>query len=274
MRSGRLRFPESSTAEKAIRPVTGWAIRTDAEYRETEATVAAFLAPESPAHALQAALAEYDAREDVHIWLDDFWRTRYVGRRDRIAVNATFFFLFEDSPLGQVERAAELISGARAYKQLLDEERLEPAAQRGQPLSMQQYRYLFSATRIPGAPLDTVRAPYRQGCPGPSRERHIVVLHNGRIVALTSSARRGCRTPPAEIAEALRNFIAATAQAAEPDTAVGHLTTAARATWAASRQGTAGRRSRQPGDARPARARAALRRAGGSRPRRCARGRG
>ena len=45
---------------------------------------------------VQADLAAYDKRDDVESWLDEFWRDRYLGRRDRIALNANFFFLFGD----------------------------------------------------------------------------------------------------------------------------------------------------------------------------------
>ena len=125
----------------------------------TEEAVRAFLAPDSAAHRLQRALEEYDARPDVSSWLDDFWRERYLGRRDRIALNANFFFLFEDAAHAQVERAAALIAAALDYKSQLDREQLPPVLQRGRPLSMEQTRYLFSTTRIPRHGQDGVRSP-------------------------------------------------------------------------------------------------------------------
>src|ERR1700752_3001321 len=62
------------------------------ECATTERAVAAFLAPTSPARTLQAALHAFDARPGVRSWLDAFWPYRYLGRRDRIALNANFFF--------------------------------------------------------------------------------------------------------------------------------------------------------------------------------------
>ncbi len=85
---------------------------TSEQLEATEQAVRSFLAPDSPARLLQAALEEYDARPDVHSWLDDFWRQRYLGRRARIALNANFFFLFQDTAQGQVARAAGLILAA------------------------------------------------------------------------------------------------------------------------------------------------------------------
>ncbi len=46
---------------------------------------------------------------------------------------------------------------------------------------MEQNKFLFSETRIPGMVQDTVRVPYSDEWPGPSRARHIVVLVGGRM---------------------------------------------------------------------------------------------
>src|SRR5262249_39156591 len=85
------------------------------ELAETEAAVTAFQHPDSPAHKLHAALEQYDATDGVHSWLDEFWRSRYLGRRDRIALNANFFYLFNDTGQRQLERAAGLIAAAVNY---------------------------------------------------------------------------------------------------------------------------------------------------------------
>src|SRR3954464_7723984 len=140
---------------------------TPEQWRETEVAVDAFLRPDSGAHVLQGALEKFDACEGVHSWLDEFWPYRYLGRRDRIAPNATFFFLCPSSEGDQRRRAAVLAMAAVQYKLLLDDERVPPVLQRGQPLSMEQNKYLFSTTRIPGLVQDTVRAPYSEAHPGP-----------------------------------------------------------------------------------------------------------
>lgn len=200
------------------------------ERAETERAVADLLAPASPAHALHADLVAYDAQPGVASWLDDFWRDRYLGRRDRIALNANFFFLFEDSDLGQVERAAHLTASAVTYKLSIDDETLPVAEQRGAPLSMQQNRYLFSATRIPGDPRDSSRTPYTDDWPGPSQERHVVVLHRGAAVAVDVIDPDGRPYTADEIATGLRAVLREA-----PGDGVGALTSKARAEWAASR---------------------------------------
>jgi len=206
------------------------------ELKATQSAVDAFLQPESAAHALQRALSAYDAQPGVSSWLDTFWPSRYLGRRDRIALNANFFFVFQPSSDSQVARAAGLIAGALHYKLLLDEERLPPAAQRGQPLSMEQNKSLFSETRIPGALQDSVRMPYTDAWPGPSREKHIVVFYRGHAYRLDVYGSAGKPHTLDELQAALSDLIARTDKPQPDDEAIGHLTTKARADWAASRQ--------------------------------------
>ncbi|MFC9974362.1 choline/carnitine O-acyltransferase [Spirillospora sp. NPDC127200] len=219
---------------------------TAGELAETEAAVADFLRPDSAARKLHAALERYDAEPGVRSWLDTFWPYRYLGRRDRIALNANFFFLFQDAGQDQVERAAGLIAGAVAYKLLLDQERVEPVVQRGRPLSMEQNKYLFSTTRIPGEVQDTVRAPYSQEWPGPSRARHIVVFFRGRMFRMDVLGEGGLPHTTEEYREGLRTVMKAGAAPAGPDASVGHLTTMARAEWAETR---AALLARDPGNA-------------------------
>lgn len=219
---------------------------TSEQLVQTRAAVEDFLAPDSPAWVLQAALERYDAEPGVHSWLDTFWPYRYLGRRDRIALNANFFFLFRDGPPAgpQVEgagepqpaRAAQLVAAAIDVKRRLDAECFAPAVQRGVPLSMEQYKYLFSTTRIPGPEQDSVRAPYSAQHPGPSRARHIVVFTGGRMVRLDVVDAEGRPYPVPEIAAALRAIRQAAADAPGAVESVGHLTTMARAEWAQHRQ--------------------------------------
>lgn len=221
------------TLEDSGRRFLEWCapLLTPDELAETEAAVAEFLS--GPGLELQAALEEYDRSPGVHSWLDTFWPYRYLGRRDRIALNANFFFLFQDSPLGQVERAAELTASAVDYKLRLDDELLPPVLVRGAPQSMVQHKYLFSATRIPGEVLDTARTPYREGWEGPSRERHIVVFHRDTPFRMDVLAEDGRPYSPTQLADGLRAILK---DDHVTDVPAGHFTTKARAEWAATRQ--------------------------------------
>ncbi|MFD3743533.1 choline/carnitine O-acyltransferase [Nocardia sp. NPDC058633] len=213
------------------------------EYATTEGAVAELLRPGGAGRALHAALADYDATPGVGSWLDEFWPSRYLGRRDRIAINANFVFLFrDDTPLaastvaGQAERAAAIIGAAVDYKLALDAEKIAPVTQRGQALSMWQNKYLFSETRIPGEIQDSVRKPYSPEWPGPSDARHIAVFYRGNIFRMDVIGPDGAPYAFDDVVDGLRAVIKGGTKPAATDTSVGHLTTKARALWARSRE--------------------------------------
>ncbi len=231
------RVPLPTLAETCERFLAWCApLLTAGELAQTEAAVAAFAHPDGPGPKLHAALQRYDASDGVDSWLDAFWEYRYLGRRDRIALNANFFFLFNDTGQGQLERAAGLIASIVSYKLRLDAELIPPVISRGRALSMEQNKFLFSTTRIPGPVQDTVRRPYTAHWPGPSRARHILVLVRGNMFRLDVLGPDGRPYTLDDLTEGLRAVQAAGARRAAPDTCVGHLTTKARAEWAASRQ--------------------------------------
>ncbi len=229
------------TLEESCERFLSWCapLLTPAELAQTQAEVTAFLRPGGPGRALHAALEEFNDAPGTHSWLDTFWPYRYLGRRDRIALNANFFFLFKDADLPQVERAAGLIAAALDYKRLIDGQLLPPAVVRGQPQTMEQNKYLFSTTRIPGAELDTVRSPYTPQWPGPSQARHVVVFFRGAMFRLDVLGADGVPHSLDDLAAGLRAVIAGGARPGAEDAeerSAGHLTTMARAEWAAARQ--------------------------------------
>lgn len=231
------RVPLPTLEESCERFLAWCAPLIDADQRAaTEAEVAAFLRPGGWGQVLQSELEKYDSAEGVHSWLDTFWPYRYLGRRDRIALNANFFFLFQDAGQSQVERAAGLIGSAVGYKQQVDRELIPPVAQRGVPQSMEQHKFLFSSTRIPGAEQDTSRTPYSAQWPGPSRERHIVVFFRGSMFRMEVLGADGVPHSLEDLQAGLRAVMEAGAEPAAADSSVGHLTTMARAEWAAARQ--------------------------------------
>jgi carnitine O-acetyltransferase len=234
------------TLEASCERFLAWCapLLTAGELAATQAEVAAFLRPDSPGRVLHAALEEYDATDGVHSWLDTFWPYRYLGRRDRIALNANFFFLFQDTGHAQVERAAGLIAAALNYKRQLDQELIPPVTLRGQAQSMVQNKFLFSTTRIPGAQQDTVRAPYSEQSPGPSMARHIVVFHRGNMFRLDVLGPDGVPHSLEDLEAGLRAVMKSGSEPAGPDTSVGHLTTMARAEWAAARESLLARHPR------------------------------
>ncbi|AYF77504.1 choline/carnitine O-acyltransferase [Nocardia yunnanensis] len=212
---------------------------TSDQYAATAAAVEDLLRPDSPARTLHADLERFDRTPGVGSWLDEFWPSRYLGRRDRIALNANFFFLFRDDTVlatstgaDQSERAAALITAAVDYKLRLDREEIPPATQRGTRLNMAQNKFLFSETRIPGAPQDTVRVPYSDEWPGHSEARHIVVFYRGNMFRMDVVGAGGAPYTPEDLAAGLRAVMKAGARRAPVNVSPGHLTTMARADWA------------------------------------------
>ncbi|ANY07107.1 choline/carnitine O-acyltransferase [Pseudonocardia sp. HH130630-07] len=206
---------------------------TPDEYARTEDAARELLVPGGTAEILQADLERFDA--SAHSWLDEFWPSRYLGRRDRIALNANFFFQFGPGTPDQCLRAAELATAALGHKADLDAGTFPPLSTRGGAQSMDQSRHVFSTTRIPGAEQDTVRTPYSDAWPGPSAERHVVVLSRGRIHRLDVVGPDGALHTVDEIAQALREIRDAHRDRTPLTESVGSLTTMARAGWAATR---------------------------------------
>lgn len=204
------------------------------EYDRTERAARELLVPGGTASVLQADLERFDA--SAYSWLDEFWPSRYLGRRDRIALNANFFFLFGPGSSDPCVRAAELAVAALRHKTDLDAGTFPPVAPRGVAQSMDQSRHVFSTTRIPGDPQDSVRTPYSESWPGPSTEWHVVVLAGGRIHRLDVIGPDGSPHTLDEITEGLREIRAAHPEPAGTDEAVGALTTMARAEWAGVRE--------------------------------------
>ncbi|MEQ3551898.1 choline/carnitine O-acyltransferase [Pseudonocardia nematodicida] len=208
---------------------------TPEEYARTEHAARDLLVSGGTAERLQADLDRFDADPATHSWLDEFWPSRYLGRRDRIALNANFFFLFGPGSPDPGVRAAELAVAALRHKIDLDDETFPAPAPRGEPQSMDQSRHVFSTTRIPGDPQDTVRSPFTDAWPGPSRERHVVVLCRGRLYRLDVLGPDGVPHTAGEIADALRTIRDAHPAPAPVEEGVGALTTLARAEWAGVR---------------------------------------
>lgn len=203
------------------------------EYAETQRAVDDFLAPDSAAWILQKALAEYDVRPEVHSWLDEFWRDRYLGRRDRIALNANFVFILADRESDQIARATSIVSRAVAHHLDVAAETFPPTVRRDRPVSMEQHKYLFSTHRIPGLERDGVRTPFSASYPGPSRSRHIVVMYRGQVYRVEVLDGEGRPHTPGALESMLRDLRRAGTARGQ---AVGELTTMARPAWAGTRR--------------------------------------
>ena len=195
-----------------------------------------FAHKEGPGRKLHSNLVKYESIPGVESWLDDFWQTRYLGRRDPIALNANFFFLFPDRPCSQVQRAAEIITAVLHYKIQLDIERIPVEMLRDRPLCMIQNRNLFSTTRIPGYHQDTLRSPCNVTQPCHSQASHILVFHKGNMFVLETLGPSGIPHSIEDYENGIRTIMQIGCNRAEAGESVGHLTTSARSNWAGIRQ--------------------------------------
>lgn len=203
------------------------ALLTTSQLAVTQRSVDSLLETDGSARRLQHLLEERESSESGNSWLDEFWDQRYLGLRDRIALNANFFFLLKSSSQGQIERAAHLTRALVDHKLRLDAGPVPPTVSRGQVLSMAQLYHLYSTTRIPGIQQDTTRTT-----PG---QRHVAVLFRGHVFRMDVLDRFGRPIDESHLAEGLRTVMRAGALAVPPDDCVGPLTTGPRAEWAANR---------------------------------------
>lgn len=225
------------TLEESCARFVEWSapLLTEDELAATTHAVTSFLAPDSPARTVHETIERREAGNDPGSWLDEFWEDRYLGRRDPIALNANYFVLLQPVDGDQVERAARLIAAIVDYKQLLDIQRVDPDTDRGRSMSMEQHKFLFSTTRIPGPWRDTLRSTYSVEGGGPSIARHVVVFFDGYAFRMEVIAANNQPHTVTELIAGLISVMSHPALTKAPRTAVGNLTTKPRAAWAQSR---------------------------------------
>ncbi|KAI9350482.1 acyltransferase ChoActase/COT/CPT [Zopfochytrium polystomum] len=205
-------------------------ILTSEEYAQSEKAVAEFLKPGGAGEVLQKRLQERDASTDKS-WLIDWWNSySYMGYRDPVVVWVSYFFTFVDNKklLGNpAGRAAELIKGSLAFRDLVVSEKLEPETARSGPLCSHQYRYLFNSTRIPALPEDVTRNS------DPKTNHHVIVIRKNKFYKLDTVV-GGQELSAAELESQLNRIIEDAGT--ESATPVGLLTTEDRDTWAKTRE--------------------------------------
>mmetsp|Transcript_4710 Transcript_4710/g.5354 ORF Transcript_4710/g.5354 Transcript_4710/m.5354 type:complete len:850 (+) Transcript_4710:202-2751(+) len=104
------------------------------------------------------------------------WWEKYVYLRGRtpLMVNSNYYIL--DSKhrptTNQLERAGNIIHNFLLFKDMIENETLEPMLIRGKvPLCMEQYERMFGTCRIPGRECDSLKH---------NLSRYIVVVHDGK----------------------------------------------------------------------------------------------
>jgi len=112
-------------------------------------------------------------------YVTDWWEKYcYLYGRTPIMINSNYYVL--DSKfrptLSQTARAGRLVHHMLVFKDLIEEETLEPMRIRGLiPLCMEQYQRMFGTCRLPGREFDTLQTV---------RSRYIIVCSKGHYYKL------------------------------------------------------------------------------------------
>ncbi|KAK2463609.1 hypothetical protein APHAL10511_004360 [Amanita phalloides] len=163
--------------KETLRPIA-W---SDQEYSTLEKKINEFAAAKGP-ELQRRLLRRYD--QTPH-WLEQWWDdTAYLGYRDSVVVNVSYYYGFDPHPshLPQTAaaRAAGLARAAMIFRKQLKQGTLKPDATKEGPICMDTYRWMFDGCRVPGPQGLDWSVTYAQ--PGESGDSgHIIVIRNNRF---------------------------------------------------------------------------------------------
>ncbi|KAJ3097428.1 hypothetical protein HDU97_004876 [Phlyctochytrium planicorne] len=231
--------PLSQTAEKYLKSCKPLLSPTD--FETTKVAVAEFVKPGGYGEVLQARLHEVD-KNAPNSWLEDIWlKKAYLEWREPSMINVNWWCQFRDHPNHpkdlltkplpkgqltpfQLERASGFITRLLEFKTLIESEKLEPEMMKDKPLCMNQYRFQFGITRVPGETCDTIYSEF------PAVGRHIIVIVRDQIYTLEVLKENGEAVPRADILKTLA-AIDADSKGTTTQPPIGVLTAGHRDTW-------------------------------------------
>ncbi|KAJ8521273.1 hypothetical protein ONZ45_g2023 [Pleurotus djamor] len=162
--------------KESLRPIA-W---SDEEYAAVEKKIEEF--GKGKGVELHERLLKHHA-ETKH-WLEQWWDdVGYMGYRDSVVVNVSYYYGFDRQPAhlpqSPAGRAATLARAAMIFRQNLKQGLIKPEATREGALCMDTYRWMFDCCRVPGPQgLDWSVTYAKEGDKGDSG--HIVVFRNNR----------------------------------------------------------------------------------------------
>ncbi|KAF9006027.1 acyltransferase ChoActase/COT/CPT [Cyathus striatus] len=166
----------ASRLKDSLKPIA-W---SEEEYNAVVNKIDAFVAGKGPE--LQTRLVKR-AEETPH-WLEQWWDDGgYLGYRDSVVINVSYYYGFDQQPShlpqSPAGRAAGIARAAMIFRQNLKRGLIRPEGTREGPICMDTYRWMFDCCRIPGDGLDWSISYAKEGDQGDSG--HIVVIRNNRI---------------------------------------------------------------------------------------------
>ncbi|KAI0042280.1 carnitine acetyl transferase [Auriscalpium vulgare] len=164
-------------------------------------------------------------------WLEEWWDDGgYLGYRDSVVVNVSYYYGFEDAPANfpktTAHRAASLTRAALFFREELQSGRYPVEGTKDAPFCMDTFRWMFDCARVPGTEgLDwSVSYANTDAAAG-----HVIVVRNGRFWRL-DAIQDGRILSTAELEKQLAHILA---NSSEPHPGVGILTASNRDVWAA-----------------------------------------
>ncbi|EAU90258.2 carnitine acetyl transferase [Coprinopsis cinerea okayama7 len=118
-------------------------------------------------------------------WLESWWDDAgYMGYRDSVIINVSYYYGFDVPKPGQykspAERAAGIARSAMIFRQKLKQGLIPPEATKEGPLCMDTYRWMFDCCRVPGS--DGLDFATSYAVPGDNGiSGHIIVLRKNRV---------------------------------------------------------------------------------------------
>ncbi|KAF8967724.1 carnitine acetyl transferase [Flammula alnicola] len=175
--------------KESLKPIA-W---SDSEYNSVIKKIDNLAASKGPE--LQERLLQR-ASERPH-WLEEWWDDAgYLGYRDSVVVNVSYYYGFDNQPShlpqSPAARAAGITRAAMIFRQKLKQGLVKPESTKEGPICMDTYRWMFDCCRVPGEGLDWSVSYAKAGDLGDSG--HIIVIrknrvwkvdvtHNGRILS-------------------------------------------------------------------------------------------
>ena len=216
--------------KETCRKLLEWAepLLTEEESLKTQKVINRFLLPGGEGEKLQNELIEWAQPPHVLNWFAPVWRDLYLAGPESLVINSNVFYYLksklDEKIHSQAYIASSLISCVYDFIAVIDKKELTVDMQKGSPLCMNQYRYLFSSTRIPCQGTDKFKTS--------SCRKHIVVMHNQRIYKLNIMDEKGLKRSPAAIESDLNDILSCSSMKGQN---LGLLTTMLRDDWANSR---------------------------------------
>lgn len=200
---------------------------TQNQFHKTQKIVSEFVSKDGQGLKLQGAFVEYVEKNQLANWAAPLWEDVYLKPRIPLIVEGNVFYLMKrktDLNLNQIEFAAKIIISALKFKDLIDKEKLTVDMQNGKPICMEQYKRIFSSTRIPQKQLDVlVKDP---------SGKHILVLYKENMFLVDVINQSNEIKTYGQIKGALEEIINQDVQGQ----GVGILTSMGRDQWAQARE--------------------------------------